>query len=56
MMSDQPLTRHRRRGLTEPTEEEFAALMELWEESRREQRKLTLQMRLYIALQMLWPS
>ena len=55
-MNHQPLNRHRRRGLTEPTEEEFAELMELWEESRREQRKLTLQMRLDIALQMLWPS
>ena len=56
MVNDQPFNRHRRLGLTEPTEEEFAELMELWEESRREQRKLSLQMRLDIALQMLWPS
>jgi hypothetical protein len=35
--------------------EEIAALMELWEEGRREERKLSLQMRLEIALQILKP-
>jgi hypothetical protein len=50
-----PLNRYRRRGLTEPTVEEIAALMELWEEGRREERKLSLQMRLEIALQILKP-
>jgi len=56
MMNDQPLNRYRRLGLIEPSEEEFAALMEMWEEGRREQRKPSLQMRLEMALKMLWPS
>ena len=30
MINDQPLNRHSRSGLIEPTDEEFAALMELW--------------------------
>jgi hypothetical protein len=55
-MNDQPLNRYRRPGLIEPSEEEFAALMDLWAEGRREQRKTSLQMRLEIALQILWPS
>ena len=42
-------------GVCEGEEEEFAALMELWEEGRREERKLSLQMRLEIALQILKP-
>jgi hypothetical protein len=55
-MNVQPLNRHRRRGLIEPTEEEFAALMEMWEEGRREQRLRSFQMRLEIALQILKPT
>jgi hypothetical protein len=56
MINHQPLNRHRRPGLIEPSEEEFAALMEMWEEGRREQRKTSLLMRLEMALQMLWRS
>jgi hypothetical protein len=56
MINHQPLNRYRRPGLIEPSEEEFAALMEMWEEGRREQRKTSLQMRLEMALQMLWRS
>jgi hypothetical protein len=55
-MNHQPLNRHRRLGLIEPTEEEFAALMEMWEEGRREQRLRSFQMRLEIALQILKPT
>jgi hypothetical protein len=55
MMNHQPLSRYRRPGLIEPSDEEFAALMALWEEGRREQQKLSLQMRLDIALQILKP-
>jgi hypothetical protein len=55
-MNHQPLNRHRRLGLIEPTEEDFAALMEMWEEGRREQRLRSFQMRLAMALRMLWPS
>lgn len=55
-MNDQPLNRHRRLELTEPTEEEFAELMELWAENRREERLHSFQMRLEIVLKILKPS
>jgi len=51
-----PITSPRHPVLIEPSEEDFAALMEMWEEGRREQRETSLQMRLEMALQMLWPS
>ena len=54
-MSGQPLNK-KRKGLIPPTEQEFEEMMALWEEGRREQRKTSLQMRLEMALQMLWRS
>jgi len=55
MMNPQPLNK-KRKGLIPPTEEEFEEMMALWEEGRREQRLRSFQMRLEMALQMLWPS
>ena len=55
MINHQPLNRHRRPGLIEPSEQEFEEMMVLWEEGRREQRLRSFQMRLEIALQILKP-
>jgi hypothetical protein len=54
-MNDQPLNRYRRRGLIEPSEQEFEEMMALWEEDRKEHRLRSFQMRLEIALQILKP-